>query len=244
MFTAEQIQSLNELEMQVYQYIMQHKTSVPYMRIRELASESYVSPTTVLRFCKKVGCDGYTEFKIRMKEWNGQQKTRKLPDDIREIRSFFQELEQGKYDEKLEDAASMIAKADRVLLVGIGNSGSIGQYGARCFTNMGKFSMFMADPFYPITLADAASTVAVVLSVSGETLEIIELVDKLKKSGCRIISITNTEQCTAARFSDLNISYYITMHREEAPVDFSTQIPAVSLVEILAKRVRNRLSEG
>lgn len=53
MFTVEEIQSLNELELAVYEYVMQHKNAVSYMRIRELASEIHVSTTTVLRFCKK-----------------------------------------------------------------------------------------------------------------------------------------------------------------------------------------------
>lgn len=243
MFSVEQIQSLNELEMQVYQYVLQHKTAVPYMRIRELAAESYVSPTTVLRFCKKMGCDGYTEFKIKMKEFIGQQKTGILPEDLGEIRSFFDELERGKYDQKLENAAAMIAKAERVLVAGIGNSGNIGNYGARCFTNMGKFSMFMTDPFCPVSMINGDSTVVVALSVSGETPEIIDFVDSMRQQKASIISITNTEQCTVARLSDVNISYYITMHREEMPVDFSTQIPAAYLLETLGKKVRNRLAE-
>ena len=58
MFTAEQVKSFNELEFGVYQYIIQHQAAVPYMRIRELAAETHVSTTTILRFCKKVDCDG------------------------------------------------------------------------------------------------------------------------------------------------------------------------------------------
>ena len=51
--SVRQIQNLNELEMQVYQYVMKHQNSVPYMRIRELAAEAHVSTTTILHFCKK-----------------------------------------------------------------------------------------------------------------------------------------------------------------------------------------------
>ena len=53
MFTVDQIKSLNELELSVYHYVMQHQSAIPYMRIRELAAEAHVSTTTVLRFCKK-----------------------------------------------------------------------------------------------------------------------------------------------------------------------------------------------
>ena len=55
MFTAQALKSLNEQEMLVYQYVMEHRSAVPCMRIRELATEAHVSTTTVLHFCKKMG---------------------------------------------------------------------------------------------------------------------------------------------------------------------------------------------
>ena len=50
MFTYEEIMSLNELEMNVYQYILKNKEKAVYMKIRELAEEAHVSTTTVLRW--------------------------------------------------------------------------------------------------------------------------------------------------------------------------------------------------
>lgn len=88
MFTIKQLQSLNELEMEVYQYIIQHQNAIPYMRIRELAAEAHVSTTTILRFCRKIGCDGYAEFKLRMKEFVGQQHELIVPEDLSELRAF------------------------------------------------------------------------------------------------------------------------------------------------------------
>ena len=89
MFTAEKIQSLNELELEVYGYIMQHKNAISYMRIREVATEAHVSTTTVLRFCKKMGCDGYAEFKLKMKEYNKQKSIHKISENLSEIKAFF-----------------------------------------------------------------------------------------------------------------------------------------------------------
>lgn len=88
------------------------------------------------------------------------------------------------------------------------------------------------------------STVAIVLSVSGESEQLVKIVNGLKMLNCSIISITNTEQCTIAHLADISLSYYITMYRGDARVDYSSQIPAVCLVEALGKKVRNRLTEG
>lgn len=244
MFTVEEIQSLNELELAVYEYVIQHKSAVSYMRIRELAAEAHVSTSTVLRFCKKMGCDGYMEFKLRMKEYVGQKDVAELPEDVAELKAFFDRMETKKFEKKLEEAAAMVARAERVVFIGIGNSGHIGQYGARYFTNLGKFSLFISDPFYPINMIDALATTAIVLSVSGESEQVVKIVNGLKKADCRVISITNTEQCTVARLADIGLSYYITMRRGEEKVDYSSQVPAVYLIETLGKKVRNRLAEN
>ncbi|STS85123.1 phosphosugar-binding transcriptional regulator [Klebsiella pneumoniae] len=36
------------------------------MTIRELAEAAGVSTTTVLRFCRKLQCEGYSEFRVRL----------------------------------------------------------------------------------------------------------------------------------------------------------------------------------
>lgn len=240
MFTVEEIKSLNELELAVYQYVIQHKHAVSYMRIRELASEAHVSTTTVLRFCKKMGCDGYMEFKLRMREYAGQKLVEELPENMAELKAFFERMETKKVQERLEKATAIIARADQVVFVGMGNSGYIAQYGARYFTNMGKFSLFISDPFYPINMMNTVSAVAIVLSVSGESEQLVKMVNGLKKANVDIISITNSEQCMVAKLSDVNLSYYITMQRGEDRIDFSSQVPAVFLTERLGKKVRNR----
>lgn len=53
MFNAETIQSLNDLELEVYNYVIRQPEKVQYMRIREFAEEAHVSTSTVLRFCKR-----------------------------------------------------------------------------------------------------------------------------------------------------------------------------------------------
>ena len=92
-------------------------------------------------------------------------------------------------------------------------------------------------------MKDAASTVAVILSVSGESQQVVKIANGLKRSGCRIISITNTEQCTISRLSDVNLAYYITMLRDEDGVDYTSQIPVMYMVEALGKKIRERLVE-
>ena len=50
MFTHEMIKSFNQLEMDVYNYIVSNEEKVVYMKVRELAEAVHVSTTTILRF--------------------------------------------------------------------------------------------------------------------------------------------------------------------------------------------------
>lgn len=62
MFTHSAIASLNNLEMMVYNYVIKNRDKVMYMTIRELADAAGVSTTTILRFCRKLNCEGYSSF--------------------------------------------------------------------------------------------------------------------------------------------------------------------------------------
>ena len=72
MFTCQEIKSFNALELEVYNYIMRHQDQVVEMKIRELADATHVSTTTILRFCKKIGCNGYSEFKLKYRMYLNQ----------------------------------------------------------------------------------------------------------------------------------------------------------------------------
>ena len=76
LFTSEIIASFNELETSIYNYITQNSEKVVYMRIRELADETHVSTASILRFCRKVNCEGFSEFKVKLKmHLENNQKT-------------------------------------------------------------------------------------------------------------------------------------------------------------------------
>lgn len=244
LFTVQQIKSLNELEMLVYQYTIEHPNTVPYMRIRELAAEAHVSTTTVLHFCKKMGCDGYAEFKWKLKEQVGTPRIDAISDALTELQAFFQRVDTPAYQDRLDEAAALIAKAERVFMIGIGNSGSIAEYGARYFSNMGKFALSVSDPFYPITVSNNTTMAAVLLSVSGETKEVLHTAEQLKGRNCSLIAITSSDENSLARLADFTLPYFTPLRRKSVEnYDFTSQIPALYLLESISRRVYNRLLE-
>ncbi|WP_051317127.1 MurR/RpiR family transcriptional regulator [Ectobacillus panaciterrae] len=128
----------------------------------------------------------------------------------------------------------MLAEAENVLFIGAGSSGILAQYGARYFSSLGKFSLHINDPFFPVNEYPLRNSIAVVLSVSGETPSTIAQVNTLKKEGSKIISITNNRSCTIAKMSDINIPYYV-MEEYREHSNITTQLPVIYLLEALAR---------
>ncbi len=75
-FTYSQVESLNETKVYVYNYVVKNTKKVLKESIRELANDTHVSTATVMRFCKKMGCEGFTELKYRLKESEEMQETK------------------------------------------------------------------------------------------------------------------------------------------------------------------------
>ncbi|MDN6633163.1 MAG: MurR/RpiR family transcriptional regulator, partial [Enterobacterales bacterium] len=172
MFTHIALSTLNGLELMVYNYVIKNKDKVMYMTIRELADEADVSTTTILRFCKKMNCSGYSEFRIRFKLYLEQEEKLLLTSGASEIMSFFKSIHNDEFEELITRTAEQIAEAERIIFVGAGTSGTLGKYGARFFSNVGKFSNYIDDPYYPISTDMYKNAIAIILSVSGETPEI------------------------------------------------------------------------
>lgn len=243
MFTAEQIQSLNELEREVYEYVMQNQSRVQYMRIRELAAEAHVSTSTVLRFCSKMGCSGYAEFKLKLREYHERQKEQDpLPDDVTEIMDFLKKSVTEDFDDRLEEVLEILVHASNIFFVGSGMSGIVAKYGARYFSSMGKFCLYIDEPHYPTESRMLQNALAIVFSVSGESRDTISHLQRFKERGCTVVSITNRENCTIARMSDCNIAYYITYRRIKV-YDVTSQIPAICIIERLGKKLHRYLME-
>lgn len=240
MFSYEILQSYNDLEMMVYNYVMEHKEEVRYMTIRELAEAVHVSTSTIIRFCKKTGCEGYSEFKVQFKLFLKEEKENKrkltMDNGKDEIMYFLHTVTSTEYEESIIEVAKMIQETRQLIFVGIGTSGILGKYGARYFSNLGKFSQHIEDPYYPIA-KDMESTVVIALSESGETEQTLKLVEHFKRHNCRIVSITNGSSSTLAKMSDYNLFYFVSKRLIQNEYNVTTQVPVLYLLETIGRRL-------
>ena len=236
MFSNEVITSFNELETSLYNYICQNGDKVAYMRIRELADETHVSTATILRFCRKVNCEGFSEFKVKLKmHLEGNKKT-VIKSVHHSVVEFFERTLKGDIEVKIKQAASLVNTAENVIFIGIGSSGILAEYGVRYFSSLGKFSLYIKDPHFPIHTKLRNNSVTIALSVSGENNFTVTHLNQLKQEGSKIISITNNKLSTIAKISDINIPYYVTEEFVEE-ANITTQVPVVYILESMAREI-------
>lgn len=242
LFQYEQLCMLNESEFSVYNYVSVHMEETERMNIRELSEASGMSTTTVLRFCRKMGCSGFTELKYKIRKALEEREASRVcfPSVMPAIHYLQKAANNPELDASLEKAAGICLAARETLLFGIGGSGSLCGYGAWFLTGAGIVAHAITDPFFPMPRKSMEDTAVIVLSVSGETPEVVFRVNDYKKKKARIISITNTDYCTIAKLSELNFAYYMPLNYsrpELERINLTTQLPALYLLEALMQHV-------
>ena len=222
MFTHEMIKSFNQLEMDVYNYIISNEEKVVYMKVRELAEEVHVSTTTILRFCKKVGCEGYSEFRLKLKQEVSSKEQKKINMDLTAVKDFFERVQTQAFAENIQEAVKLLTKASSIIFVGVGNSS------------------FIDAPFTPVFRGKGERTATIALSVSGETEQTLMLAEKLKRRGSSLISITNKANCSLAKMSDCNINYYVSeyKYKQDEDYDLTSQMAVVFILELIGRELK------
>jgi DNA-binding MurR/RpiR family transcriptional regulator len=196
------------------------------------------------------------EFKLCFKQIleNTQSRISYTDDKVALFQDFLAKVETPIFVEKLENAVRLIKQRDKLFCAGIGPTGSIAYYAATHLSAAGYFTVYI-DESSMLTANRLSADNYILFCVSGESKEMMEFVGKIKKSGGKILLITNSNYSTLAQMADIVIAYNVYYARSlqrtlptlaghedmDNVVDsFSTQLPAVYLIETIAKALRER----
>lgn len=232
------IQQLRDLdgytasEQEIIRVIFQDPDFLKTATAQELAKAAYTSASTVVRLCQKLGCKTYHEFQVRFaaeqERWQmgkifadanlpfnrddtPEMILRRLTDlqsvALRETHSL---VDMKRY----RHAVEMLAAADSIDIYGI----SINLHLAYDFA----YKMARIQRNVQITLDSQQSLLtavtpypnhcAIVISYSGETAEMVQYAELLRKSKTPFVSITSTGDNSVARRADERL-YIATMEK-------------------------------
>ena len=82
-----------------------------------------------------------------------------------------------------------------------------------------------------------SNTLAIILTVSGETDEINKLILVLKNKGIKVAVISNSEISTAAKMADYSVGYYMPNERNKFFHNSATQVPVINIIENITDEV-------
>lgn len=74
-FSPDIISSLSSLELELLRYINANKQAVCNMSIQELAKNTFMSTTTIIRLCKKLNLAGYSHLKFFLREMLSKEQS-------------------------------------------------------------------------------------------------------------------------------------------------------------------------
>ena len=223
LFTYKQIADLNPTETSVYQYVIKNIPTVIKMSVRDLAKATHVSTATIVRFCQKLDCQGFVEFKTKLKLFNEGLLLPDIDDEIDVILEFFNYARSEDFKENIAKFVEYVDNAQSITF----------------FSNVGYYSQGIDDPYWPPPVNSDSSHLLIVLSESGETREIIDQIKMYQRQNTKIVSIINKPDTTIGNMSDLCINYYVKDIILPQTYNISSQIPVLYILERVTRELQN-----
>ncbi len=116
MLFLDYVPELSPLEYDIYHYIANNLNTVSYMRIRDLATETHTSTASILRFCHKFECNGFSEFKVKLGLYHTSIQQIEIADiDEHQFIHFLERVNQPLIADKINQAVAMLAEKGLVL---------------------------------------------------------------------------------------------------------------------------------
>lgn len=109
-------------------------------------------------------------------------------------------------DENFVKAVELLSKTkSRVIVIGMGKSGLVGRKIAATLSSCGTPAMFIhpAEAGHGDLGMIVKEDILIAISYSGETREIVDLLEYFKRIGIKLISITGNKNSKLAKYSDI-----------------------------------------
>jgi RpiR family transcriptional regulator, carbohydrate utilization regulator len=252
------IESLKPAERSIADFVLANSDQVVQMSISELARDVRVGESTVMRFCRAINYKGYQEFKLRLAQdlvdpvEYIHEKIR-FTDNITNLalktfqtnRAAVENTQKSLDPEMVEVAVNALNKARRVDIYGAGYSFFTALDAKLKFTRVGLLADAYGDAHLQAMAAATltARDVAIGISQSGSTTDVVDALSLAHKSGATTISITNFSPSPITKASDI----VLLTASPESPLGgevLTSRIAQLCVIDLLSVAVAVALGEG
>lgn len=208
--------SLSRTEKVIADYLLEKPEGLLSMYITELAEECGASEATIVRFARKLGYDGYPALKLELaKEAETRPVNKSIsaedsPIDIfsKVCEDIYSSLEKTKNQishEALEICCKRILAADKILVLGLGNSASVATDASHKMFRLGLHAHPYTDNHMQAiaTAHTDERSVVIGISHSGASRDILDAMQIARSMGAFTVAITNFERSPINKVSDV-----------------------------------------
>ncbi len=209
---------------------------------KKVSERLYTSEATLSRFAKKCGYDGYRQFVFYYQEQFSNESERPLRDETRHILNTYQELLNHSYtlvDEKqIKKVANALTEKPRVFIYGKGSSGYAGNEFALRLMRLGIDIECITDS-HLMNMSSAVineGCVAIGITVSGTTPEVLRAIQTAKKKGAYTVLISAVHKPEWDEYCD-DLLPIPTKEMLDLGKLISPQFPILILLDLLYSNV-------
>jgi RpiR family carbohydrate utilization transcriptional regulator len=250
--------SLPPAEQRVGKLVLSDPRNFAKLPVSELADRAHVSKPTVVRFCRSIGYDGLSDFKLKLvgsvsegvpfvhRSVDADDKindvvVKVIDNAVAAFLKYRNDASTPAIDRAAEALVQAHRQGKRVEFYGVGNSGIVAQDAQHKFFRLGLNSIAYSDGHMQVMSATllGPGDCAVVVSNSGRTRDLMDACDIARRKGASTLVIT-------ASGSPLASAGHVHLAADH-PEGFDRYSPMVSrllhllIIDILATRVALRI---
>jgi len=250
--------SLAPAEQRVGKLVLTDPRAFAKLPVSELAERSHVSKPTVVRFCRSMGYDGLSDFKLKLagtvsegvpfihRSVDVDDKTsdvvvKVIDNTVAAFLKYRNDASTAAIDKAATVLAATFKTGKRIEFIGAGNSGIVALDAQHKFFRLGVNTVAYSDGHMQVMSASlmGPGDCLVVISNSGRTRDLMDACDIARKNGATTIVIT-------ASGSPLAMAGHIHLAADH-PEGYDRYSPMVSrllhlmIVDILATCVALRI---
>lgn len=216
-------QSLSQFtraERRIAEAILETPSTAITWSISDAARIADVSEPSIIRFCRRLDCDGFPDFRLKLAQAlavrqpstsaieTGDDPLASLVDEV--FGRAVESLHEARHDinlEALSNAINLLATARRIDIYGYGGSGFLAGEMQHRLASLGIASVAYSDPTLQMVSAPRLTPedVLFVLSFSGRTSYLIPNIELARKAGAKVVAVAPGGSLVAS-LADENIN--------------------------------------
>lgn len=234
---------LTAAEQRAGAYFEEHPEAA-FDSITDVVTKSGIGYGTIIRFCQKLGCKGFQEFKLLLFT-DGVADSRQLshpPKDersaiaaglISELNETLRLLE----DTDIQRAAEKILKCSRILVVGVASSAPLVFSLAWKLCRLGIDARASIEGYVMAIHASMLreTDLLFAISASGATKDILHAANVAASRGVTVIALTNFPTSPLSQFA--KISLLTSANRDPLKAEIPCIIAGEAVIEVLIDRM-------